>query len=235
MHSDTLELLTQARRSGQPVVLITRLQREEQSLFFREGRVHGSELTPEQHEMALDVLSTDRCRVIELQGEKIYFQPFNPPLRLVVVGAVHIARVLITMARSCGYRVTLIDPRRAFATDSRFPDVTIMTDWPKEAMQILKPDTRTAIVTLTHDPKIDDPALEEALRSDAFYIGSLGSRKTHAARLERLAAFGFDPDQYQRIHGPIGLDIGAQSPEEIAVSILAEIITTLRRKQEHAV
>jgi len=235
MYSDTLELLTKARHSGQPVVLVTHLIGGDQGLYFKEGRTHGAELTPEHMEIARNTLLTDRCRTVELDGEKIFFQPFNPPLRLIVVGAVHIAQALINIAQICGYKVTLVDPRRAFATNSRFPDVSIITDWPNEAFTALKPDNRTAVVTLTHDPKIDDPALEMALLSDVFYIGSLGSRKTHSSRLKRLAEKGFHAEQYNRIKGPIGLDIGAHSPEEIAVSIMAEIISILRGKQDDVV
>ena len=133
------------------------------------------------------------------------------------------------MAALAGYEVTIIDPRSAFATEARFGHVTLRTEWPDEAMADLKPDLRTAIVTLTHDPKLDDPALAAALRSDAFYIGALGSKKTHAARLERLRRLGFSDNELARIHGPIGLSIGAKSPAEIAVSILAETTRDLRQ------
>ncbi len=134
------------------------------------------------------------------------------------------------MAALAGYAVTVVDPRRAFATDQRFPGVAMIDDWPDDAMAALAPDSRTAVVTLTHDPKLDDPALQAALSSEAFYIGALGSRKTHAARLERLRQAGFDDGQLARIHGPVGLGIGARSPAEIAVSILAQITQVLHRQ-----
>ena len=153
----------------------------------------------------------------------------NPPLRLIVVGAVHIAQPLLTMARLCGYDPTLIDPREAFGSSARFPGETILPDWPDEAMAALAPDARTAVVTLTHDPKLDDPAIRVALASPCFYLGCLGSKKTHAKRLDRLAAAGFQPDQIARIHAPVGLDIGAKTPAEIAVSILAQITAVLRQ------
>ena len=153
----------------------------------------------------------------------------NPPLRLIVVGAVHIAQPLLTMARLCGYDPTLIDPREAFGSQARFPGETILSDWPDEAMTALAPDARTAVVTLTHDPKLDDPAIRAALASPCFYLGCLGSKKTHAKRLDRLAAAGFQPDQIARIHAPVGLDIGAKTPAEIAVSILAQITAVLRQ------
>lgn len=130
--------------------------------------------------------------------------------------------------------MTVIDPRRAFASDSRFPNVTVLTDWPDEALETLKPDRATAVVTLTHDPKLDDPALIAALKSDCFYIGALGSRRTHDKRLARLAEAGFTPEQMARIHGPVGLNIGALSPAEIAISIVGEITQTRRRKPEGA-
>lgn len=153
----------------------------------------------------------------------------NPPLRLIVVGAVHIAQPLLSIARLCGYDPTLIDPRDAFGSQARFPGETILSDWPDEAMAALAPDARTAVVTLTHDPKLDDPAIRVALASPCFYLGCLGSKKTHAKRLDRLAAAGFQPDQIARIHAPVGLDIGAKTPAEIAVSILAQITSVLRQ------
>jgi xanthine dehydrogenase accessory factor len=152
----------------------------------------------------------------------------NPPLRMIVVGAVHIAQALVPMARACGYDPVVIDPRGAFGSAARFPGQTILEDWPDEAMAALAPDARSAIVTLTHDSKLDDPALLAALASDAFYIGSLGSTRTHAKRLDRLQAAGVPPDQIARIHAPVGLNIGAKSPAEIAVSIMAQITQTLR-------
>jgi xanthine dehydrogenase accessory factor len=152
----------------------------------------------------------------------------NPPLRLLVIGAVHIAQPLLAIARTCGYAPVLIDPRGAFGSAQRFPGETILDDWPDEALQALAPDARTAIVTLTHDPKFDDPALTVALRSPVFYIGALGSKKTHARRVERLTAQGFSADEIARIHAPVGLDIGARTPAEIAVSIMAQITATLR-------
>ena len=153
----------------------------------------------------------------------------NPQLRLIVVGAVHIAQSLMTMARLCEYSAVLIDPRTAFGAAARFPDEHILSDWPDEALSALRPDARAAIVTLTHDPKLDDPALAYALRSKAFYIGCLGSRRTHAKRLERLTAAGFSADDLARLHAPVGLNIGARNPAEIALSIMAQITSVLRQ------
>ena len=153
----------------------------------------------------------------------------NPPLRLIIVGAVHISQALVPMARIAGYDPLLIDPRESFGSAERFPGETILHDWPDEGVQAYGLDSRTALVLLTHDPKLDDPALEQALASECFYIGALGSTRTHGKRVERLKAAGFADDQIARIHGPIGLDIGAAGPSEIAVSILAEMTRVLRQ------
>jgi xanthine dehydrogenase accessory factor len=154
----------------------------------------------------------------------------NPPLKLIVVGAVHIAQSLIPMAAMAGYDVTLMDPRAAFASQIRFPGQKICDDWPDEALRDIGPDARTAVVTLSHDPKIDDPAILETLKSDAFYLGCLGSRKTHAKRVARLEAANIQAEQIARIHAPVGLDIGAKSPAEIALSVLAEITAILHSR-----
>jgi len=153
----------------------------------------------------------------------------NPPLRLIVVGAVHIAQALVPMARIAGYDPLLIDPRESFGSAERFPGETILHDWPDEGVQAYGLDSRTALVLLTHDPKLDDPALEQALASDVFYIGALGSTRTHAKRVERFREKGYSDDQIGLIHGPIGLDIGAAGPSEIAISILAEMTRVLRQ------
>lgn len=154
----------------------------------------------------------------------------NPPLRLIVVGAVHIAQALVPMARIAGYDPIIIDPREAFASQSRFPGEKLLTDWPDEAVANIGLDARTAVVLLTHDPKLDDPALQAALKSDVFYIGALGSSRTHAKRVQRMTEVGFSVEQLQRIHGPIGLDIGAAGPAEIAVAIIAQMTAVLRGK-----
>ena len=153
----------------------------------------------------------------------------NPPLRMIIVGAVHIAQFLVPMARACGYAPVLIDPRGAFGSQARFPGEDIREDWPDEALDVLAPDTRTAVVTLTHDPKLDDPAIMATLRGPAFYLGCLGSTRTHAKRVDRLKAAGFTDAEIAKIHAPVGLDIGGKSPAEIAVSIMAQVTATLRR------
>jgi xanthine dehydrogenase accessory factor len=152
-----------------------------------------------------------------------------PPIRVVVIGAVHISQALAPMIRGLDFDVTIVDPRTAFASPERFPDTTVLAEWPDAALPRLGLDRYTALVALTHDPKIDDPALDAALKAQCFYIGALGSKKTHARRVERLTGAGFTDADIARIHAPIGLDIGAVSPAEIAVSILAEIVATLRQ------
>jgi len=161
--------------------------------------------------------------------ESLFVAIHNPPLRLVIVGAVHIAQALVGMARSCGYDPLLIDPREAFGSEARFAGEVISHDWPDEAMAALGIDARTAVVTLTHDPKLDDPAIRTALRSDCFYLGCLGSTRTHAKRVARLEEAGFTAREIARIHAPVGLNIGAKSPAEIALSIMAEITQVLRQ------
>jgi xanthine dehydrogenase accessory factor len=150
---------------------------------------------------------------------------------MIVVGAVHIAQPLSAMAALAGYEVTVVDPRESFAAADRFAGVALNLQWPDEALESLGLDSRCAVVTLTHDPKLDDPALQTALRSDAFFIGSLGSRKTHASRLRRLAKAGFSESDLARVNGPVGLPIGARTPAEIAVSIVAQVTQALRKPQ----
>ena len=162
-----------------------------------------------------------------ISNEKFFAHIYTPPLRLIIIGAVHIAQFLAPMAKVAGFDVTVVDPRSSFATPSRFPEINLSDEWPDDGILKLKPDTRTAVVTLTHDPKLDDPALVETLKTPAFYIASLGGTRTHGKRLERLKSEGFDEKELLRINGPAGLDIGSVSPSEIAISILAELIAAL--------
>ena len=187
------------------------------------------DLPPDLAEAAARALATDDAFTIDTADGPVFVQPTNPPLRLFVVGAVHIAGALAQMASLLGYDVTLIDPRAAFARAERWPGVRVRTEWPDEVLDAASLDHRAAVVTLTHDPKIDDPALVSALKSPAFYIGALGSGKTHGSRLRRLAERGFSPEALARIHGPVGLRIGARTPAEIATSIVAQITEILRR------
>jgi len=229
MKTALLDRLLADRAANIPAVLVTELGSGHQAIVHDDGAPSG-ELALDEASLAevRRALRNDESEILEAGGGKLFAQVHNPPPRLLLVGAVHISQALAPMAAMAGYGVSVIDPRRAFATDDRFPGISMRGDWPDEAMAALKPDRRTAVVTLTHDPKLDDPALQAALRSPAFYIGALGSRKTHGARLERLATAGFTPAEVARIHGPVGLSIGALSPAEIAVSVLAQI-TAVRR------
>lgn len=179
------------------------------------------------------LLATELSTGVTREGEAGDFvRRYDPPLRLLVTGAVHIAQALVPMAEALGYAVSVVDPRGLFAAGPRFAGIAVDPRWPDEAMAEWKPDAASAVVTLTHDPKLDDPALETALRSPAFYIGALGSRKTHAARRERLAARGFDAAALDRIHGPAGLAIGAANPAEIALAIAAQMVQAFRTRPD---
>ncbi len=222
-----LAALQDARAQSRPVVLATRLPDGAQLLL--PGDAADDAAAGDLAVAAARALLRDEARTVTLaDGETWFLGAYNPRPRLIVVGAVHIAQALAPMAGLLGLEVIVVDPRRSFASDERFPGVRLMTEWPDEALDALRLDSRTAVVTLTHDPKLDDPALDRALRSAAFYIGALGSRKTHAARLDRLRALGHDDAAVARIHGPAGLALGAVSAAEIALSILAEFVAVRR-------
>ncbi|MCH2396259.1 XdhC family protein [Oceanibaculum sp.] len=229
MQPAILKRLLEERAAKRPVALVTRIEGGQQAVVTPQEVLGALELDAAPLAEVRRSLAEDRSGMIE---GGYFVHVHNPPLRLILVGAVHIAQALAPMAAIAGYQVVIVDPRRAFATDERFPGITLDDRWPDEALEDLKPNRRTAVVTLTHDPKLDDPALMVALKSDAFYIGCLGSRKTHAKRLERLTEAGFGEADFQRIHGPLGLDIGAITPAEIAISALAEITEVLRRAPE---
>ena len=182
------------------------------------------------HEALEAALRSGKSGAIEHEGQSYFLTVQAPDVRLVAIGAVHISQALAPIARQAGFAMSVIDPRTGFASQERFPDVAVIAEWPDEALDKSPLDRYTAIALLTHDPKIDDIALERALKADCFYVGALGSRKTHAKRVERMKAKGFDDSALARIHAPIGLDIGAVSPAEIAVSIVGEIIQALRKK-----
>jgi len=222
-----LDALLAARADKRPVALVTNLDNGRQALLDGDTIIGDLTLGSVVLDRVRQAIVDDRSGA--LPDTSLFVQVNNPPLRMVVVGAVHIAQALVPMATLAGYDVTVVDPRRAWATDDRFPDVTLSIAWPDEALNALRLDRRTAVVTLTHDPKLDDPALLVALASDAFYIGSLGSKKTHAKRLDRLREQGQDEARLARIHGPVGLAIGAKSPAEIAVSIIAQATQALHR------
>lgn len=220
--------LSRARRDAIPAVLVTGLSNGRQFVLTDDASLDDDGLRAR----ALAALGRGRSESVTFDGYDYFLHVFDLPSRLLVVGAVHIAQALVDMARIAGYQVSVIDPRSAFATEERFAGVALVREWPDAALARLQPDRRTAIAVLTHDPKIDDPALQAALASDAFYVGALGSRRTQAARLERLRAEGVGDRDLARIHGPIGLDIGAATPAEIAIAIMAEVTASLRRRRD---
>jgi xanthine dehydrogenase accessory factor len=221
--AETLAELNAERAARRPVILITDIANGEQRLvkaadFARDPL--RTELTKQ--------LRMGKSGMVEVAGKKLFLNVYAPTAKLVIVGAVHIGQALAPLARSLDYDVTVVDPRTAFASPERFPDVPVIAEWPDVALPPLNVDHYTAFVAVTHDPKIDDPALLHAFERDCFYIGALGSRKTHAKRAERLRAQGAGDADIARIHAPIGLNIGAVSPSEIAVAIMAEITAQLR-------
>lgn len=211
MPVDMLEQLVQARATRQQIAYEVALDGSARALVTK-GHAERFRM--------------DRSGISE--DGRTFVAVHNPPLRLILVGGVHIAQHLAGMAKATGFDPVIVDPREAFGSESRFPGAQVVNDWPDEALSRIGVDARTAVVLLTHDPKLDDPALEIALRSEAFYIGALGSRRTHATRVGRMQDAGFDVETIGRIHGPVGLNIGAAGPAEIAVSILAQMIQTLR-------
>jgi xanthine dehydrogenase accessory factor len=222
MTPDTLRAILAARREGRAVVLATRLADGAQTLL------PDADAPPALADAAARAMARDQSASVEIGDAAWFLHVHAPAYRLIVVGAVHIAQALAPLAEALGQAVTIVDPRRSFATGERFPGVVLTHDWPDEALDKLRPDGRTAVVTLTHDPKLDDPALDRALRSACYFIGALGSRKTHAARLERLSALGHGPEDLARIRGPVGLALGAVTAPEIALSIAAEMVAARR-------
>ena len=229
MKLQTLAELNAERAARRPVIVVTDVVNGEQRMI-KSAEFAGD---PLQAELAKQ-LRMGKSGMIEAAGKKLFLNVYAPTARLVIIGAVHISQALAPLARSLDYDVYVVDPRTAFASPERFPDVPLFADWPDVALPPLKIDHYTAFVALTHDPKIDDPALLHALQRDCFYIGALGSRKTHAKRAERLKAQGASDADIAKIHAPIGLAIGAVSPSEIAVAIMAEITATLRLPKEKA-
>lgn len=228
MRLDLLAALNAERVARRAAVLVTDLATGEARL------VRAAELATKPlagtalGEAIATAIAKGRSGTVDLDGSRAFLTVHVPPVKIVAVGAVHISQALAPMARQAGFDMSVVDPRTAFATPERFPDVPVIAEWPDVALPRLDVDAYTAFIALTHDPKIDDPALDHALKAGCFYIGALGSRRTHAGRVERLKARGFSDADIGRIHAPIGLDIGAISPAEIAVSILAEIVQALR-------
>lgn len=226
----TLSEVNTERAARRPVIVVTDIGNGEQRV------VKAADLAGDPLHTELDRhLRMGRSGTVEIDGRKLFLNVYAPTAKLVIVGAVHISQALAPLGRSLGYDVTVVDPRTAFASPERFPDVPLIAEWPDVALPPLNIDHYTAFVAVTHDPKIDDPALLHAVQRDCFYIGALGSRKTHATRADRLKAQGVSEADIARIHSPIGLEIGAISPSEIAVAIMAEITAQLRLPKASAV
>jgi len=225
MKLEILREMNAARRERRAAILVTDTATGEGRLVPAEAAA-ADPLGPELEKR----LMSGRSGLLE--DGRTFLTVHVPPPRLVVIGAVHISQALALMARLAGFDVTIIDPRTAFATPERFPDVPLLAEWPEEALGRAPLDRYTALAALTHDPKIDDYPLAAALKAGCFYVGALGSRKTHAKRQERLLQAGASAAELERIHAPIGVDIGAQSPAEIAVAVLAEVIAALRRGRQ---
>lgn len=230
MKRATLNAVRDSLEAGRSIAVVTDLETGRQALVEPQAVCSGDLTLPDETLATVrDAIATDTCMSLDSASGRLFVHVHAPPPRLLIVGAVHIAEPLVAMATLAGYAVTLIDPRRGFAERQPFKGLNVRFDWPDQALTDLKPDARTAIVMLTHDPKLDEPALAVALRSPAFYVGALGSRRTHAARLARLRKLGLSDEELAQIHGPVGLAIGAVTPAEIAISIMAEI-TQVRRQ-----
>jgi xanthine dehydrogenase accessory factor len=232
MRAGQLDKLISLRDSKRPVARVTDIATGDDALII-DGKAEGALAIDAKLQATIDdALAREESRLIEDGNRRVFIQVLTPPLRLAIIGAGHISQFLSTIAAEIGYDVTVIDPRTTYASATRFPGATLSHEWPDEALAALALDRRSAVVALSHDPKLDEPALAAALKSDAFYVGGLGSRKTQAQRRERMKGQGFTDADLDRIHGPVGLDIGALSPAEIAVSIVAQMIDVLRPKKK---
>jgi len=234
MDPQLLTSLNAARRERRAAILVTGLDDGSHRLVMRGDVASGDLVSGDLGAAIGKAFLTGKSGVVEADGARVFLNVHLPAPRMVIIGAVHISQALAPMAAMTGFDVRVIDPRTAFATEDRFAGVDLVADWPEDALRDRPLDAFTALVAVTHDPKIDDWPLVSALDAGAFYVGALGSRKTHAKRVERLAQAGLSQEQIARIAAPIGLDIGAQSPEEIAVAILAQTIAALRKPNHHA-
>ena len=225
MKLELLANLNAERAARRACVLVTTLGTGEQRVV-RADAVAGDPMAA----IIAPALTRGTSASAQWEGKACFLNVHVPPLRIIICGAVHISQAMVPMAKLLGLDIAILDPRTAFATAGRFPDVKLVAEWPETALPALGGlDRHTALVALTHDPKIDDPALIAALKADCLYIGALGSRKTHAKRVERLAGAGIAETSLERIHAPVGLDIGAVSPPEIALAILGQIIAAMRK------
>ena len=225
MDNSTLKEIIQLSKKKKPFCTVSKIDDSKVEIIISDKNDKS-----DIQKFVQDALSNDQLIIVDYKNNQFIINPYNPPLSLIIVGAVHITQYLSKMAKLLDFDVTIVDPREAFASVERFPDDKIINSWPEDCFKDIKIDSRTAIVTLTHEPNLDDPAITQALNSSCFYIGALGSKKTHNNRVQRLKEFGFSEDQIKKVNGPIGLPINAAKPNEIAISILSEIIAKLRHR-----
>ena len=225
MNSKLLKKIIELSNNNIPFCTISQIDKDDVEVIIADESDD-----PIKNEHINNALKDDQLKIININDTEFIINPFNPPLKLIIVGAVHISQYLSQIAKLLDFDITIVDPREAFASKERFPNDKVINSWPEECFQSLEINSRTAIVTLTHEPNLDDHALQYALKSKCFYIGALGSKKTHSKRIKRLKENGFNENQINRLNGPIGLPINASTPNEIAISIMSEIIATLRHK-----
>ena len=229
MKIDTLNKVLFLNEKNKPFVLIKDLQSQKDFFYIDNNFQENSEIDEMIRISCIEALKKDKSTLINYKNKEFFLHVFNTPLKLIIIGAVHIAVSLIKIAKILGYQITLIDPRESFLNSQEFSNINTISKWPDEALKGISIDNRTAIVTLSHDPKLDEPALIEALNSKAFYIGALGSKKTHKKRIERLITLGVNEKNINNIRAPIGLPLGSVSTKEISISIIAEITQILRK------
>ncbi|MAR79826.1 MAG: xanthine dehydrogenase [Rhodospirillaceae bacterium] len=231
MKVDTLKKILFLRERNNSFVLVRNLNLQKDLFYIPDEESNSEYLEPEIKNKCIEALDKDKSILINYKDSELFLNVFNPRLKLVIIGAVHIANSLIKIASILGYDIVLIDPRESFLNSQEFNKITKISKWPDEALKSISIDSRTAIVTLSHDPKLDEPALIESLKSKAFYIGALGSKKTHEKRVKRLTNIGLCKDSIKKINAPVGLPLGAISTEEIAISIIAQMTDHLRNKK----
>jgi len=226
MKKELLEKIIEKKEKKTEFAIITNLENGEGCIFEKDKSIdknfekYKNEITSQFEKKKNGII----------EGTNIFVENYIRPIKVIVVGAVHIAQYLINFARSLNFEILIIDPRGYFASEQRFPDTKIINKWPKEAFSEIRTDQNTALIALTHDPKIDDPALQHALKNNFFYIGALGSKKTHANRCARLKESGFNNEQINRIFGPIGIKLGGKSAPEIALSIISQLVSEVYKK-----
>ena len=228
MKKQLLQEIIKKKEKKVEFAIITNLENGESCVFEKEKPIDKNF---EKHKEKI-ISQYDKKKNGIIEGTNIFIETYIRPIKVIIVGAVHIAQYLVNFAKSLNFEISIIDPRGYFASKQRFPDIKIINKWPKEAFAEIKTDQKTALIALTHDPKIDDPALQHALKNNFFYIGALGSKKTHANRCSRLKESGFTDEQINKIFGPIGIKLGGRSAPEIALSIIAQLVSEVYNKSE---